>query len=196
MKVTLGRDSSGRPLVVDRAVLAMVNEAGRLIGGRLTIVQGSYMAGFGADKSATTHDKAGVVDLRIAWGLPEGITPERVCFELRRVGFAAWVRDHRHGMDPHIHAVAIHVQGKDPAAAKQVTEYLNGGDGLVGDAPDYNRRPRHIVTWPEYKRRVKVRKFLRAHPELAARVDNPTRLRRFLRNHPGIAKAWLALGGS
>lgn len=199
MKVTLGRDSSGRPLVLDRSVVAMLHEAGRLLGFELTVVQGSYMAGRGATASATTHNAAGVVDIRVAWGLPKSMTPEHVNVVLRKVGFASWVRDDQHGgMDLHIHAVAIHVQGKDPAAAKQVTQYLDGYDGLAsnnGKGPDYNRRPAVIRTWPQYKKHVKVRRFLRQHPALMARVNDETRLRRFLRRHPVIAKQWLALGG-
>lgn len=63
-KVNLGSDSSGRPLVMDRRTLNKLNYAKFQLKkafpttfNTLTVVQGSYRAGNGADASAGTHDK-------------------------------------------------------------------------------------------------------------------------------------------
>lgn len=153
-RVSLGHDTSGRPLVLNRRTLRMLRAverrlsklAGRPV--RLTIVQGSYRAGNGAAASADTHDAGGVLDVR-TWDLAsKGITVAQLVRELRLAGFAAWLRDQRHGrMDSHVHAVAIGDKQLSRGARQQVVAYRHGRDGLVGNGPDYHPRVA-IRPWP------------------------------------------------
>jgi hypothetical protein len=72
---------------------------------------------------------------------------DEIQLELRRIGFAAWVRDPSQGDWPyHVHAIAIGDQDMSFAAAQQVVAYKNGRDGLAGNGPDYGPRP----TWTQY----------------------------------------------
>lgn len=114
----------------------------------LRITQGSYNANrVGA--SAGTHDGGGVLDYSVD-GL--GATSiQNVTAALRRVGFAAWLRTPADGFAPHIHAVAIGCTDLAPSAARQVTAYRNGRNGLSNNAPDrqagLNVQP---TTWEAY----------------------------------------------
>ena len=42
-------------------------------------------------------------------------------------------------------------EGLPPVAARQVTSYLNGRTGLVGNREDPDPRPKDIKTWEEYQ---------------------------------------------
>lgn len=124
--------------------MALLEVEGRL-GYPLNLTQGSYSTGVGA--SAGTHDGGGVVD-----GYPRD--PAREVLELRRAGFAAWDRlelwrDGRLVWRRHWHAVQIGNRKLAPAARAQVWEYLAGGDGLAGTAPDTGPRDYvdHRFTW-------------------------------------------------
>lgn len=114
---------------VDWITRAALQEAARRLGYDLTLAQGSYNAGkVGA--SAGTHDGGGVVDLA-------PYDHERKVRVLREIGFAAWYRPAIRGLwGSHIHAVLMGNAKLSPSAARQVTEYLAGGDGLKGTAPD------------------------------------------------------------
>lgn len=114
---------------------------------RLELAQGSYNKG-GVSASAGTHDLGGVVDVRTV-PLSKG-ERKRMLRSLRRAGFAAWVRDSRDGMDPHIHCVLLkHRDGFiAPLAAAQATDYLSGRNGLANHARDRNTwRPDPLVRW-------------------------------------------------
>ena len=133
--VNLGRDSSGRPLVVDRRTLDKLRLAEQRLGVRFTIVQGSWRAGQGAVASAGTHDRGGVVDLR-TWDLPAHLSMTRVLTELRRAGLIAWYRTKAQGFDPHIHAVDNGNPDLASGAAAQVRAWANGLNGLASGGPD------------------------------------------------------------
>ena len=104
------------------------------LGYELTIVQGSYNTG-GVSASSGTHDGGGVVDLTaFDWA--------KKVRALRAVGFAAWHRPTLPGVwGEHIHAVMIGNKNLAPAAARQVTAYRNGRDGLASNGPDDFWRP-------------------------------------------------------
>lgn len=86
--------------------------------------QGSYNKG-GVSASAGTHDGGGVFDVKTP------LTSEAVS-GLRRRGFAAWMRSANIGGVQHIHALEIGNPNLSPAAARQVQDFLGGGDGLKG----------------------------------------------------------------
>lgn len=118
--------------VVDVHTAAVIDAAERKLGYDLTIVQGSPNRGVSA--SGGTHDGQGVIDLA-------PFEHERKVRVLRELGCAAWYRPElwRNGVriwGAHIHAVVIGHRFLSPAAARQVTAYLAGRDGLAGNGPD------------------------------------------------------------
>lgn len=135
--------------VTNRRTERMMDEAER-IGGNLVVTQGSYSTAVGA--SAGTHDGGGVLDFSVR-GLSMRQINRRVR-ALRRVGFAAWYRPALPGVwGPHIHAVAIGTKDLAPIAARQVTAYKLGRDGLRGNGLDRHRGLNvSATTWERYKR--------------------------------------------
>lgn len=103
------------------------------------ITQGSYNAG-GVAASFGTHDGGGAVDLTVRnipydWSIKWEDIP-RMIEALRLAGFAAFYRDEREGLPPHIHAIAIGDAELSPAAAEQLTGYygyFRGYDGYPRD---------------------------------------------------------------
>lgn len=143
---TRGVDTSGRPLRATAYMWAWWDRVCDDLGFTPTIVQGAFMAGHGADASAGYHDQGGCFDLRV-WNLgPTQV--EDVIRTCRELGAAAWLRDHRHGMDPHIHLLLGSDRPLDSGAAYQWRQYLAGRDGLAGNGPDYHWRPSPLVTTP------------------------------------------------
>lgn len=143
---------------VDWLTKSALLEAERRLGYPLTITQGSYNAGR-VSASAGTHDGGGVVDLA-------AYDYQRKVRVLRSLGFAAWHRPERPGVwGAHIHAVQIGNQKLDPSAKAQVTEYLNGYDGLAGDGKDLG--PRDFLharwVWPFPRRVSRARLIMRAY---------------------------------
>lgn len=134
-RITLGSDSSGRPLVLDERTHAKYREACRRLGFALTIVQGSYRGTGGAAASAGTHNRGGVIDIR-TWNIPAEIGVTRVVRVLRECGLIAWYRTKAQGFDPHIHAIDHGNPELDPSAAAQVTQWRNGTNGLRSRGPD------------------------------------------------------------
>lgn len=141
----------------NQRTIDMIKEAERnlknLLGNSfaIEITQGSYTTA--VPDSALTHKGGGVADIRA-----KNLSPaqrDAYVFELRRVGFAAWLRGVHDNFDTiHIHAVALRdaeLSEGSEGAVPQVTEYLAGGDGLAGNAKD--RGPRDFVgrTWEQYK---------------------------------------------
>lgn len=153
-RLALGTDSSGRPLVINGRTAAMLKDAERRLGKRLTIVQGSFTTSNAS--SGNTHAGGGVVDIR-TWDLgSRDLGIPQVLKALRTVGFAAWYRTPAQGFDPHIHAVAIGDQQMSPEAARQVADYLAGRNGLANHGPDDGPRVK-VRTWDLVRRRVRVR---------------------------------------
>jgi Bacterial TSP3 repeat len=71
---------------------------------------------------------------------------------LRKVGFASWRRREIPGKwEEHWHGIAIGTHGLPPLAQSQVTSYRQGRNGLRGNGPDTDPRPRQMVTWEQYQ---------------------------------------------
>ena len=135
LKISLGVDTSGRALILDDRTLAKLRHAEARLGHTFTVVQGSYRAGDGAQASAGTHDRGGVIDLR-TWNLPADIAPERAVRVLRESGLIAWYRTEAQGFDPHFHAIDYGNPDLAPAAAGQVEAWEQGYNGLASYGPD------------------------------------------------------------
>lgn len=136
-------------MAIDARTDRMLDEAERGTGRTVVLSQGSYNPG-GDPTSAGTHDGGGVVDVSVD-GMTVSVRTDLVR-ELRRVGFAAWVRTPAQGDWPcHIHAVAISDTDLSSPAQHQVGDYYLGRNGLANQAPDDGPRiPIH--TWEEYRR--------------------------------------------
>ncbi len=148
-RVSIGKDSSGRSLVLNQRTLDMFREVERLLGRKITIVQGSYRAGKGAEASAGTHDKGGVIDVR-TWDMT--VAQRNLMIEYaRQVGFAAWYRTKKQGFDPHSHWVAIGDEELHYTAEDQVEQYLAGKNGLKGRGKDDGPDGYRSMTWEKYK---------------------------------------------
>jgi hypothetical protein len=114
----------------------------------LHITQGGYNAG-GVAASAGTHDRD-ALDIR-ARDLSAAERKEAVSI-LRKVGFAAWVRNPSQSDWPwHIHCIPI---GGDlsSGAANQVDAYLNNRNGLASNGKDDGPRTWVDWTWEKYKK--------------------------------------------
>lgn len=120
--------------------IEMLISAERRCGFTLVITQGSYNTN--TEQSAGTHDGGGALDVR-AKDLTSA-QRDTVVKELRRVGFAAWLRTPSQGDWPyHIHAVAAGDQDLSAAARQQVVDYNTGLNGLANKGPDDG--PRQFV---------------------------------------------------
>lgn len=132
---------------VNYLTAAALDAAKAEFGGDLTLMQGSHNAG-GVAASGGTHDGGGVIDLSVPNGDWAGAMTA-----LRKIGFAAWVRNvpgyGQAGSGAHIHAVLIGDKTLSAQAQTQIQSYLNNDDGLVGSRPDDG--PREFVnnrfTW-------------------------------------------------
>ena len=130
--VTLGKDTSGRTLRLDDTFITRLRHAEKQMGFTLVIIQGSYVTGTKA--SANTHDKGGVADFR-----SRTLTTtqrNKALTELRKAGLIAWYRTKAQGFDPHIHAVERASKTLSASAARQVTAFLNGRNGLASNGAD------------------------------------------------------------
>lgn len=120
---------------------AMLEHAAVLYGGTIPITaagitQGSYNPG-GVSASFGTHDGGGAVDLTVrnipySWDIKWEDIP-RLIDALRTAGFAAWYRDEREALSPHIHAIAIGDAELSTVAAEQLDGpfgYFRGFDGF------------------------------------------------------------------
>lgn len=133
---------------VNRRTWNMLQAAENLAGFRFVITQGSYNKG-GVKASAGTHDGGGVIDVRARdLGARErGI----VVVSLRKVGFAAWLRNPHQGDWPwHIHAVARGDKDLSPGAAKQIRQYRDGLNGLKGGHHDDGPPGFYNMTWERF----------------------------------------------
>lgn len=150
-----GPDSSGRKLLLSNRTHVAYQLVCTLTGVWPTITQGEWMsrAGGGAADSAGYHDRGGAIDIRV-WDLTRQEL-DRWLFAGRQLGVIGWERDAAHGgMEHHAHVL---IGGDITAAAGlrwQLQDYAAGGNGLSGSShgPDYERRPRRIVTRFDYRR--------------------------------------------
>lgn len=114
----------------------------------LELSQGSWSL---AATSGGTHAGGGALDVRASKG-GNAFTRtqlDEIQLELRRIGFAAWVRTPAQGDWPyHVHAIAIGDRDMSDQAAQQVTWYKQGLNGLWPPAqgPDYGPAP----IWTQY----------------------------------------------
>lgn len=139
----------GGGILINTRTKNMLDAAQRLLGRTLVLSQGSYNPG-GDPTSAGTHDGGGVVDIAVQ-GMTAA-TRTTVARTLRRVGFAAWVRNPSQGDWPwHIHAVAISDTDLSGPAQHQVGDYYLGMNGLADRGPDDGPKVT-IRTWEEYQR--------------------------------------------
>ncbi|MBM0235080.1 peptidoglycan-binding protein [Micromonospora sp. STR1_7] len=128
---------------------AMLLEAERLLGGQLTVTQGSYSTS--DPDSAGTHAGGGALDLSVS-GMSTTYRTT-VVRQLRRVGFAAWLRTPSQGDWPyHIHAVALADTDQSAPAQHQAGDYYLGLNGLANRAADDGPVVSPKVTWEEYLR--------------------------------------------
>ena len=109
------------------------------------VTQGSYQDT--VEASAGTHNLGGVVDL--VW-----CDHSECLYALRMAGMAAWHRTPAQGpWRDHVHAVVIGHPYLAPAAARQVTAYLSGRNGLANNGPDDGPRldpiPRPVWPYPQ-----------------------------------------------
>lgn len=168
--VKVGTDSSGRPIYMTRYMQRWWKRVVKVCGFEPTIVQGAWMkkAGGGAAASAGYHDGGGCLDIRV-WNLTDEQVGKLIR-TMRRLGGGAWLRDERHGMDPHIHVVLGSDYGLSSGAARQWRNYLLGLDGLATSGPDYHWRPNPIVTRPVFPKKRPLRKALRTAMAEAKRL--------------------------
>ena len=144
-----GIDSSGRAILATDYMWSWWEDVVAELGWRPVIVQGSFMSrvpGGGATDSAGYHDLGGCFDLRT-----RDLTKTQIDHLVRTIrtrGAAAWRRDQRHGMDPHLHFVLGTDRPLAVGAVAQWREYIIGGDGLKGSASDYEWRPTPLVLIP------------------------------------------------
>lgn len=109
---------------LDLSTYRKVKRAEALLGGALNITQGSYERA--SSFSGSTHTGGGVFDV-------VGGNLDRINAILRSLGFASWVRQPWQGPWPrHIHAIERGNPSVAPSAARQVADFMNGGDGLGG----------------------------------------------------------------
>jgi len=147
--VTVGTDSSDRPIKMTRYMRDWWEETVEDLGFRPVIVQGAFVAGVGAAASAGYHDKGGCIDLRV-WDLDDD-EQAKVIRVTRRRGAASWVRDAKHGgFDPHIHLLLGTDEPLAAGAKAQWADYVKGGNGLTGASAgkDYHWRPDPLVLVP------------------------------------------------
>lgn len=129
---------------VDALTIAALEYAEKIAGKRFVVTQGSYQSSVAA--SAGTHDRGGAVDLRWSTVGNSGV------LALRKAGFAAWHRTPAQGgWVDHVHAVLVGHPDLAPSAARQVTAYRNGRNGLANNGPDDGPRlnPIPVFTWQE-----------------------------------------------
>ena len=133
---------------MDNFTAAALQAASSEAGTDWRILQGSFSNDVAA--SGSTHAGGGVVDIAPTNGDWEGAVTA-----LRKIGFAAWIRNvpgHGYaGSGEHIHAVLMGDEQLSDQAAIQVQSYLNNDNGLEGSAPDDG--PREFVnnrfSWDE-----------------------------------------------
>ena len=125
---------------VDNFTAAALQSASTEAGTDWHVLQGSFSTDVAA--SGSTHAGGGVIDVA-----PTNVDWDGAVTALRKIGFAAWIRNvpgHGHaGSGEHIHAVLMGDKQMSDQAAIQVQSYLNDDNGLAGSTPDDG--PRQFV---------------------------------------------------
>lgn len=104
----------------------------------VTMLQGGYNKG-GVAASSGTHDGGGAFDIS-TFNWKNRIVVFRI------LGVAIWRRPTiRYVWSEHMHGIVAGDSTASAGAERQVTEYLHGGDGLVGSASDPNWRPKKLL---------------------------------------------------
>ena len=137
-----------RGVTLDERSGAMMDEVVRLCPG--VSIQPSQGSWSGASASAGTHTGAGAIDIEAA-SLTQSHR-DKIVYEMRRVGWAAWHRTPQQGQwGHHIHGVAMGEPQLAPAAKDQCLDYVEGRNGLANNAPDDGPRDFVGVTWETYQ---------------------------------------------
>lgn len=149
-----GTDTSGRPILMSDGLWdwhrGFMWRLGKSMRERTYVSQGACMAfvGGGAGDSGGYHDFNGALD----YSLKRYTWDERLewAYLARELGGIAWPRDEAHGgMEIHGHvAFPWDERPIDDGIFVQRNEYVAGGDGLLGGAPDYVRRPDPLILTP------------------------------------------------
>jgi peptidoglycan hydrolase-like protein with peptidoglycan-binding domain len=146
--VKAGPRTTYNGVTVNARTKAMLQAADDRIGPRLRMEQGSYSTS--DPTSAGTHAGGGAVDIHV-----DNMTrAQRVnaVKQLRRVGFAAWLRSPSQGeWGWHIHGVAVSDPDLSPPAQHQVGDYYRGLNGLANRRPDDGPTVAR-TTWEDYLR--------------------------------------------
>jgi hypothetical protein len=117
---------------IDELVAKQLKIAGRILGQRFSVTQGSYQEE--TSYSGTSHMGGGTIDTPPYGGMyGPGVKA------LQKAGFAAWWRGPQHGnWGEHIHAISLFSPNPSSTAAWQRGEYINmSSDGLKGTNPYY-----------------------------------------------------------
>lgn len=138
-----------RGVLLNERTRDMVLAAEKIAGFPLVLTQGSYNRG-GVAASAGTHDGGGAVDVRAK---DLSVTErQKVVAAMRQVGFAAWLRTPDQADWPyHVHAEAVGDPELSAGAARQITQYLKGTNGLASKGKDDGPRTWVGVTWESYQ---------------------------------------------
>lgn len=131
---------------LDRLTVAFIEALEARLGWKVTLTQGGYNGGAVA-ASAGTHDRGGVFDLTAA-------NQRDVVKAARDLGAAAWYRSPAEGpWNEHIHVVMRGHGRLASSAARQVTAYDTGLNGLANNRPDPNPyRPRPLPVFTTEKK--------------------------------------------
>lgn len=147
--ITPGSRTTFQGFPFNARTVAMLNEAKRLAKVPFVVEQGSYSPG-DDPTSAGTHDGGGAVDLD-AEAL-SGAQRTALVTALRRVGFAAWLRNPNQDDWPwHVHGIAVNDTDLSTPAQTQVGRYYLGRNGLANNGPDDGPQVTK-VTWEQYRR--------------------------------------------
>lgn len=146
-----GIDTSGRKILMTAHMADWWEGVVAELGFRPTIVQGAFMSrlGGGAAESAGYHDLGGCLDVR-TWDLI-GEQIDRMIRVTRSRGGGSWRRDEsplHGGMDSQCHITLGSDSPLSPGARASWASYLAGRNGLANNAPDYEWRPKPLVTTP------------------------------------------------
>ena len=133
---------------MDARTRDMLVELRRICVAPVVITQGGFNAG-GVAASAGTHDGGGALDIR-AHNRTDTERRE-IVLRARQVGFAAWLRTPAQSNWPfHVHCIAVGCKSLSSGAARQVTDYRNGKNGLASHGTDDGPRMYAGNTWESY----------------------------------------------
>lgn len=167
---------------IDALTISVIERAEKALGFQLIITQGSYQSS--VRQSAGTHDRGGAVDFSTRKLTAE--QKRRAVLELRKAGMFASVRTPAEGdWVEHIHGVVVDHPDLSPSAARQVTAYRKGLNGLANNGRDTGPRliPIPVPVWPvvpqKKKRPQRIREALKQlRAQLADPATGPTQRQR------------------